>query len=242
VLKLVFSPFKKAFDSWIYKTGVVRSASYYRLGIKPGKEYFDRYAGQVVLLKEGQKYKLQLTNNYAGRCNCIVTIDGKEIGIFRLEPYSRYTIERPVNDVGYFTFHKDVNDPLNRSNSSNPAVSNKGLITARFVPEGYANNRRNKKKQAAPASMDQPGGSIGYSNDDNEYENRKSFSSGAKSKSRSTYEILEESKLVKGITKFEGESNQHFTTVVNMPTAENAAVLITLRLAAFRNDDDKKNK
>jgi len=255
VIKLLFRPFVILYKNWIYNGGTSVSASAYRLGIKPGQVYHDSRVGEVVLLKEGQKYKLQLTNNAGGQCNCVVTIDGKEIGIFRLKPYSRYTIERPVNDIGYFTFHKDINDPLIPTSTSNP-TDTKGIITARFIPEGYGRqNRQNKnrnRKVAAPNNSSLPGGTgIGIPNAENEDSYSDSYESSGerfmstrsrKSKKSMKVDDGEDAQLVKGITKFEGESLQQFTTVNNIQLAENAAVTITLRLAAFRDDTDAKKK
>jgi len=245
VIKLIFRPFLTLYKNWIYNGGTSVSKHQYRLGIKPGQVYYDNRVGEVVLLKEGQKYKLQLTNNVNSQCNCIVTIDGKEIGIFRLKPYSRYTIERPVNDVGYFTFYKDINDPLKPTSTANPADA-KGIITARFIPEGYGRQNRKNRKVIAPSNSSAGGiGIPNVENDEDKYSDPYEGSSGRRSKSgkfREYNDAKEDAQLVKGITKFEGESLQQFTTVNNIQLAENAAITITLRLAAFRDDTDAAAK
>ncbi len=70
-------------------------------GVVEGRE-----SNSCVALDSGSKYTLKLWNfNTKLRCDAEVTIDGKAIGIFRIDKMDSIVIERPTNNYGCFTFY-----------------------------------------------------------------------------------------------------------------------------------------
>ncbi len=86
-----------------------------------------------VAMKHDTKYTVVLSNSGDVRCDAEVEIDGKSVGIWRIQSHDSMVIERPVHDAGCFTFYK-----IGTREARKAAIvrSDKlGLITVLFKPE-----------------------------------------------------------------------------------------------------------
>lgn len=84
-------------------------------------------------LLHAQTYKVKLTNYNPTRCDAVLTIDGKEIGTYRVENFGSITVERKLNDPGQFTFFKvDTVEAQYAKINENEAL---GLVRVDFFPE-----------------------------------------------------------------------------------------------------------
>ncbi len=92
-------------------------------------------ANGYVELSHGTQYALVLRNEQSRRCDAKVTIDGKEIGTFRLNSHGNITLERkPGEDAGKFTFFKEGTSEAKEAQIETGSPNN-GLITVVFTPE-----------------------------------------------------------------------------------------------------------
>src|SRR4051812_44478112 len=103
----------------------------YTVHVTGGKE---QPTGHVVM-KHAQKYSIALHNSHTTKCDATITIDGKEVGTFRLNAYGSATIERPVNDDGHFTFYKKGTRDSAESKLSHISKKQLGLVSVTFKPE-----------------------------------------------------------------------------------------------------------
>jgi hypothetical protein len=90
-------------------------------------------SGGHVRLEHQAFYTLRLFNHRSTRCNASVLIDGKEVGVWRIEPHSIIELERPVGDVGRFTFYRLGS--AGAAAAGLVASEQTGLITVVFIPE-----------------------------------------------------------------------------------------------------------
>jgi hypothetical protein len=78
-------------------------------------------------------YTIRLSNHHNRRCDVRLSIDGKEVGNWRIPANSTIELERPVNDTGRFTFYRLGSEgALAAGLSESEAI---GLISAIFIPE-----------------------------------------------------------------------------------------------------------
>lgn len=108
-----------------------------------------------VAMKHDTKYTVVLSNSGDVRCDAEVEIDGKPVGIWRIQSHDRMVIERPVHDAGCFTFYK-----IGTREARKAAIvrSDKlGLITVLFKPE---------RKQEPPDFDDGLDFCLSYDNED----------------------------------------------------------------------------
>lgn len=97
--------------------------------IPQGRETYDGY----VVMMHGTVYTLVLSSSFAERCDAEVEIDGKTVGVWRVPPRGRITLERPVNDTGCFTFYKFGSE---EGRDAGLVASDKlGLVSVTFKPE-----------------------------------------------------------------------------------------------------------
>eukprot|EP01090_Pellita_catalonica_P017382 TRINITY_DN5232_c0_g1_i1.p1 TRINITY_DN5232_c0_g1~~TRINITY_DN5232_c0_g1_i1.p1 ORF type:complete len:785 (-),score=44.43 TRINITY_DN5232_c0_g1_i1:73-2427(-) len=75
---------------------------------------------------DGQNYLIFLQNRGQNDAKCVLKIDGKEMGTFRLEPRSQYYIERPISKDKRFAF------VVVDSNSKSSGQSEMGVVSATF--------------------------------------------------------------------------------------------------------------
>src|SRR5690348_10484827 len=90
--------------------------------------------GIYIPLDNGSNYKIRLSNKHEYRCDAEVTIDGEDIGTFRLKPYQTSTIERPGDVAKKFTFYRETSGVAQRAGVTEGKEEN-GLIQVRFIPE-----------------------------------------------------------------------------------------------------------
>jgi hypothetical protein len=103
----------------------------YSVRVIGGNEKQDGY----VEMKHGQTYEIVLRNNKDTRCDAEVIIDGKEIGVFRIEPRCSFNLERPANETKKFTFYETNSEEANEAGVSKINNDNLGLIEVTFKPE-----------------------------------------------------------------------------------------------------------
>lgn len=98
--------------------------------IPEGRETEDGY----VILCHGQKYTILLKNYSDRRCDAEVRVDGRRVGIWRVEAESRLRLERPAHDSGCFTFYEQ-NTPDAAAAGLGLATNDLGRISISFTPE-----------------------------------------------------------------------------------------------------------
>jgi hypothetical protein len=86
-----------------------------------------------VRLQHNLHYSLLMKNHVDLDCDATVSIDGLEVGTWRLRGNSSIEIERPVDDTGRFTFYMLGSNQAKKIGLS--ATDNLGLVTVVFMPE-----------------------------------------------------------------------------------------------------------
>ena len=103
---------------------------HFEVRIPEGDENEDGY----VLLRHNSHYTLNLYNHSRTLCcNASVSMDGNDVGVWRIEANGTIQIERPVHDTGRFTFYR-LNTPEGKK-AGLSANNDLGLISVRFTPE-----------------------------------------------------------------------------------------------------------
>jgi hypothetical protein len=97
--------------------------------ISEGKELNSGY----VAMKHNTKYAVQLSNFSDLQCDAEVEIDGKVVGVWRVQSKDRIIIERPVHDTGCFTFYKIGTREAKKAELVSSGKL--GLISVLFKPE-----------------------------------------------------------------------------------------------------------
>jgi len=102
----------------------------------------DRNNWKPVSSKDGyvhmthmQKYEICLKSTFSGRCDAQVTIDGKSVGLFRINPERALVIEHPLNNKGRFTFIQKHTQHFRDATLEKIDEKKLGLITVTFYPE-----------------------------------------------------------------------------------------------------------
>lgn len=97
----------------------------------------ERDSGHVQV-SHGQTYKIKLCNHdHTRRCDALVKVDGKEIGLFRVNACDSIVLETPPNAPGRFTFYRAKSAEASRAELDGIAPSDLGLIEVLFRPERY---------------------------------------------------------------------------------------------------------
>lgn len=100
-------------------------------GVVGGQEH-----NGYVCLDSGSKYRLKFWNfSTKLRCDAKVTIDGKAVGVFRIDKMDSIIIERPINDYGCFTFYALETIESKMVTLDAVGENNLGLIEVTFYPE-----------------------------------------------------------------------------------------------------------
>lgn len=101
-----------------------------------GKEFysFSRDGHTYYALSHNTEYKVRLCNNTNNRVNATLKIDGTNMGIWRLKPYSNIVVERPIHNSRKFTFVKESSWQASMGGISAGEFNN-GLVEVTFVPE-----------------------------------------------------------------------------------------------------------
>lgn len=90
--------------------------------------------GGYVELEHNTQYTLVLRNNRDVRCDARVEVDGKPVGVFRINAHSNLRLERPAHDDGKFTFYKTGTKEASDADLDE-RDPNLGLIKVTFTPE-----------------------------------------------------------------------------------------------------------
>ena len=86
-----------------------------------------------VRLEHRAFYTVRLSNSHSTRCDVRLSIDGKEIGTWRVPAKGVIELERPVNDTGRFTFYRLGSAGATAAGLT--STDQMGLLTATFTPE-----------------------------------------------------------------------------------------------------------
>lgn len=192
----------------------------YTLLIENGLERESGYVG----LKHGEQYAVRLGNADNRRCVARVTIDGKPVGNFVLNPHEMARIERSVDDAGKFTFYAVDTEESVAAGQADISHYDRGLVQVEFVPEKYAMPRPTAVKTTGLLRSRGPGGqSVG----------------GGMSMFGEPPLAESDVKTSGGITGLSGHSGQQFVTVASPDLDEANAVKINLRLV-LRDDGPRK--
>lgn len=87
-----------------------------------------------VEMKDGEHYLISVYNGHSSRCHAKITIDGKHVGTWILEPWGSARLERPVDIQKKFTFFK-VNSVAGTEAGLVKGDSKNGLVCVEFIPE-----------------------------------------------------------------------------------------------------------
>lgn len=151
----------------------------FTMGVTPGKLIekegtHDPFGGDLnglVIMKDGMPYSIYLRNGTHKRANCTLRIEGKDVGTYRLNPFTEYYVQRPVAVEKRFTFFFE-DSPLDLSQAGiSPSMKGKstnGLLEAVFVPErawvrGKRGRRRGRRTTGNRSYANAPSSSMGHS-------------------------------------------------------------------------------
>lgn len=94
------------------------------------------HGGGHVGLAHGTVYTIRMTNHAPAACDALVEVDGKEIGLFRLDGHGRMTLECPGSkDSGRFTFFKAGTPESDAAGGGSVSRNDRGLVRVTFKPE-----------------------------------------------------------------------------------------------------------
>ncbi len=88
-----------------------------------------------VKMRHGQRYDITIASGFNVKSDAVVYIDGKEVGIYRLEAYGSIRLERPLNDNGRFTFYRKNSNEFKKSRLNEVPSNDLGLISVHIYPE-----------------------------------------------------------------------------------------------------------
>ena len=174
----------------------------YSVQIPEGTEKDSGYVG----MEHGKQYTIRIGNQCHRQCDAEVSIDGKQIGVFRLQGYQTMILERSPEDDGRFTFYSSGTSDAEKAGEASVSNEEKGLVKVRFVPEKPRQQPvlRSRGFGQGITTQSMGGGMPAFP--------------GA------------EMKTSGGITGLSGSSAQRFVDVGPIDRDEFAAVTITLRL------------
>jgi hypothetical protein len=96
------------------------------------RKYMNR--AHYYILRDGSEYQIRLSNDRSVKCDATVWIDGEQIGVWRINPHSDITIERPTNINRKFTFLKKGTNDAHSAGIKCGKMEN-GIIKVTFEPE-----------------------------------------------------------------------------------------------------------
>ena len=88
----------------------------------------------VEMPKNEVQYKIHLKNNGSTKCDAVVTIDGKNMGTFRINEHNQMLLERPSDVERRFTFFVGGSEG-SKQGGYKPKDKNNGLVEVLFKPE-----------------------------------------------------------------------------------------------------------
>lgn len=94
----------------------------------------ERDTGHVAL-PHGTQYRLTLASHHGRRCDAEVLMDGKPMGVYRLDAGRAWTLERAAHDHGKFTFFKADSPEADAAAVQGVPKDLRGLIQVTFRVE-----------------------------------------------------------------------------------------------------------
>lgn len=88
-----------------------------------------------VWMRDGQVYSICLSSSRAERADVELSLDGLRIGVFRLNAFGAFCVERPEGAHGRFAFFRSDSSGGLLAGSGAVSYGQRGLVTARFIPE-----------------------------------------------------------------------------------------------------------
>lgn len=165
-----------------------------------------------VYLPHGSQYTVDLRNQWYDRdCDATLTIDGKDMGTYRVPSNGSVVLERSSADQGKFTFFADGTAEAAAAGILMVDNPDRGLVSVRFRPA----KARMRPVEMVSRGVEREEKTSGGINIDAGV--LRSFNAGL-SPSRS------------GITGLTGHSNQQFREVPNLDYDQTEEVVINLRL------------
>jgi hypothetical protein len=101
----------------------------YELTIPEGHEDTNGH----IAMRHGQQYTLVLTNHSSERADAIISINGKEIGKWRIPALSCISLEHPANETDHFTFCHNDSQEGQSSHLNIVSPNDFGLVAAKFI-------------------------------------------------------------------------------------------------------------
>lgn len=188
----------------------------FEMKVTPGQEMPDGY----VAMQHGQQYEIVLNNLWNRRCDARVSVDGQEIGTFRLNAFESLRLERiPGADSGKLTFYAAGTVEARQAGIARGDETN-GLIQATFWPE-------HKMEPAVKSVVDSIPAWPSVS-----------WTRGAESGSMSMGESrsMNLSSYGEGASGLSGHSNQNFVSVGSINRDYSQETTISLRLVVGRDE------
>jgi hypothetical protein len=190
-----------------------------RVGAHIGDPLIQEKAGGYVHINHGQRYRLALRNDRNRRCDAEVFIDGKHVGTWRINGRRSLTLERPVDEDGFFTAYL----AHSAEGAQVGAVAHQdtnGLVQVTFRPEVYREPAVKTSVYVATAGTPRYLGQTSRSMETEVSSNSDAFIKGIQS-----YNYTSE--VVTGLS---GHSGQRFRDVAPLEYAHGEEVTISLRL------------
>ncbi|MFN9322383.1 MAG: hypothetical protein ACK59C_01195 [Holosporales bacterium] len=103
----------------------------FELVVPEGREL----ASQHVIMQHGQQYRIQVSNHSYVRCDAVVSLDGDEIGTYRLSAGQVWAIEHPADSQQRFTFYASGTSEAAAVGEAVLNKDEKGLVQVTFYPE-----------------------------------------------------------------------------------------------------------
>lgn len=97
-------------------------------------ERFTRDGHVYYSMPRDTEYNVCMHNRSSDRVNAVLTIDGEEMGKWRINAHSEITVERPAHNQRKFTYVKE-NSWQEVMGGIRQGSSDNGLIEVRFIPE-----------------------------------------------------------------------------------------------------------
>jgi hypothetical protein len=189
--------------------------------IPEGNENAEGY----VQLDHNTQYTIRLGNGGSNRADAEIKVDGKVVGVIRVDAFSTVVIERPTHDKGKFTFYKEGTKEAKKVKSYKIKTDNKGLVSVTFKPEKFVENTPVAPiMYAANSDGDACIGSSFVDPTSYRHLTKALHSGGPRGMSAGNF--------APGITGLSGQSSQSFYTVADLDYDTNAFVTVNLRLVA----------
>jgi|SRR5579871_579423 len=193
-----------------------------------------------VPVNNGSHYKIRVSNFHNKRCDAIISVDGEDIGTFRLRSYQVASIERPGDTDKKFTFYREDSTIAQISGVEEGKEQN-GLISVRFIPE------RSRKiyvqtigpeyqskgfRLGSPSGLPQaPSGLLTSAAPASSYQgNQSTYLKSSSQPVSMAMPMASEQKYSSGATVLKGKSYQEFGIADDMDLDYSKEVIIMVRL------------